>query len=474
MTTPRPAEPRHHSERRPGTRTHGPRIARISHALGKRPFIPWQHRAADLFGEFDPATGLLTRSLGVLTVQRQAGKTELVKAMIVDRCLFHGPAQRVWYTAQKGDYARDQWAAVVTELSAKGSPLAGLVAAIWSKGSEVLTFPNGSTFRPFPPTRDALHSKQTDLVLVDEAWRHDPVRGAEIMQAISPTQQNRVKLGFGRPQTILLSTMGTADSTWWHSWVDKGRAGDPTIGAYIEYGIGDAGDPDDLDAVVAAHPAIPYLTDREFLAGERGKMAGNEFARAYGNARTATDQRFIDLAAWRAASTADAPTGRLVLAFDAAPDRSRSAIVAVAGAVAEVIDSRPGVEWLPDRMHDLAAKWTPAAIIVDKGGPAAPLADRLERAGLSLELTAVGTADYAAACVQLTDALAARTVRYRQHPALDLAADAAVPRPVGDGMWAWGRRKSGGPICEIVALTLALWGDAHRPAPPLRPVVYAG
>lgn len=466
-------EPRHISARRPGTRSWGGRIGRISAALGRRPFLEWQHRTADLIAEFDPATKLLTRPTVVLTVQRQAGKTELVKALIVDRCLMHGAGQRVWYTAQSGQYARDKWAEVVNELSAKDSPLAGYVAARWAKGDEILTFPNGSTFRPFPPTRDALHSKQSDLVLIDEAWKHDPVRGSEIIQAVGPTQQNRIKLGFGRPQTILLSTMGTAASTWWHSWVDAGRAGDPKVDAFIEYGIGDKGDPDDIDAVVAAHPAIPDLTDREFLVGERRKMTRNEFARAYGNARTSTDDRFIDLDDWRAGSaTAELAGGRLVLAFDVAPGSRQASIVAASGGIAEVVDSRPGVDWLARRLLDLIDTRRPSAVVVDRAGPAGAVADDLDQAGA--ELVTVTPAQYAAGCVQLMDGLRARTVRYRAHPALDQAADAAVPRPIGDGMWAWGRRKSGGPICAVVALTLALWGDAHRPADPVRPVAYAG
>lgn len=460
------------SARRPGTRTDGPRIGRVSALLGRRPFLPWQQLTADLIGEVDPATGLRTRGLTVLTVQRQAGKTELVKACIVERCLFHGPGQRVWYTAQTGQYARDQWAAVVTELSAKGSPLAGFVAARWSKGDELLTFPNGSTFRPFPPTRDALHSKQSDLVLIDEAWKHDPIRGDELMQAVGPTQQNRVKLGFGRPQTILLSTMGTAESTWWHEWVDKGRRGDPAVDAMIEYGIGDDGDPEDLDAVIAAHPAVPELTDRAFLAGEQRKMKPNDFARAYGNARTATDERFLDAAQWRAAATRQDLDGRVTFAFDVAPDSSRAAIVAVAGGVGEVIESRPGVDWLFDRLVELAVKWRPPPIVVDRKGPAGGVADQLDEVR-GVELRAVTLAEHAAGCVQLVDGLRAGTLRYRKHPDLDLAAASAVPRPVGDGLWCWGRRKSGGPICELVAYTLALWGDAHKPAPKRRPMARA-
>jgi hypothetical protein len=133
------------------------------------------------------------------------------------------------------------------------------------------------------------------------------------------------------------------------------------------------------------------------------------------------------------------------------------------------VDTRPGVDWLPGRMVDLIGRWSPAATLFAAGSPADPLADRIRLAGAAVD--AVSTRDYATACVQLVDALTARSVRIRPHPDLDRAADAAVPRPVGDGMWSWGRRLSGAAICEVDALTLALWGDAHRPAPAVRPVV---
>jgi hypothetical protein len=466
MTAPGSGAPRVISPRRPGTASHGRRTAALAAAL-HRPFIPWQHQAADLIEECDPATGLRTRDLVVMTEQRQTGKTELIKFVVTARCLLDGPSRRVWYTAQTGLYARDKWSELATMLCARDSPLAGYVAARWSKGDECLTFPNGSTFRPFPPNRDALHSKQTDLVIVDEAWRHDPERGRELMQAISPTQATRPGA-----QTILTSTMGTAASTWWHSWVDLGRAGDPAVSAYLEHGIGDDADPDDIDAVIAAHPAVGYLTTAAFIRRERGKLTRNEFARAYGNARTASDERYIDPGLWASAATLDPPAAgvRVALAGDIAADRSRSAIVAAAGGVAEVVDARPGTAWLAPRMLELIAAHRPAAVAVLKTGAAGTLWDTLHTAGV--DLLPVTDTDYAAACVRLMDGLASGAVKYRRHLQLDAAADAAVPRPVGDGGWTWGRRASGAPICELVAATLAAWADAHRPTRP-RPKVLA-
>ncbi len=47
-------------------------------------------------------------------------------------------------------------------------------------------------------------------------------------------------------------------------------------------------------------------------------------------------------------------------------------------------------------------------------------------------------------------------VRHRPQPALDLAANVAKTRPMGDGAWAWDRRGSTEDISPLVACTVAL------------------
>src|SRR5699024_11308895 len=91
---------RHHTPRTPDRPTIGPRIGVVSRALG-RPLMPWQQRAADVAGEIDPETGRLAYPLVLATVPRQSGKTALVLATQLDRCV-SGRSQRVWYTAQTG------------------------------------------------------------------------------------------------------------------------------------------------------------------------------------------------------------------------------------------------------------------------------------------------------------------------------------------------------------------------------------
>lgn len=441
-------------------------VAAVAAMLGT-PLMPWQHVAARILEARHPTTGRLAHPFAVLTVPRQAGKSTLLLAVLVKRALLDGSGRRLWYTAQNGNAAAEKWAELARILCSPETPLAGRVAARWTNGSQALTFPNGSTLRPFAPTRDSLHGKQSHTVVIDEGFAFDAVRGIELLQAVGPTQAAQID-----PQTVVVSTQGDALSTWLHGLIDRGRAAAPGI-AYLEYGIGDDGDGSDLDAVAAAHPAVGHTITRAFLEHQALILDPLEFARAYGNARTSVGVRVIDPRSWAAAATTRLlPDGPITLAADVALDRSRAAIVACRLGVLEVIESRDGTEWVGPRMVEIAARHNPAAVAVQRVGPAGILADHLDRFGVPV--TAISAGDYATACAAFLADVEHGHLTYRMHPNLDAAAGAAARRPVGDGGWIWSRRHAAAPICELVAATLAAWLDQHRPAAAAHPLVYSG
>jgi hypothetical protein len=79
------------------------------------------------------------------------------------------------------------------------------------------------------------------------------------MQAIGPTRATRTGA-----QVVIVSTAGTADSTWLRTFADRGRAGDPRR-LLPGWSLPDDAEPMDLDAVAPAHPAIGRTIDRAFL-----------------------------------------------------------------------------------------------------------------------------------------------------------------------------------------------------------------
>ena len=174
------------------------------------------------------------------------------------------------------------------------------------------------------------------------------------MQAIVPTQNTRPNA-----QTILLSTMGDASSTWWHNIVDAARAGDSPRTAIIDWGLPEGDDPTDVEAVIAAHPAVGHTIRPQAIHDAAANMKPHEFARAYANIRTATRVAVFDaqdLAAVLVDGPTIAPDSPVAFGVAVAWDRSR-AVIAAAGydtngaPVAEIVDARPGSSWAVSYTH---------------------------------------------------------------------------------------------------------------------------
>ncbi|WP_280383351.1 terminase large subunit domain-containing protein [Nocardia wallacei] len=453
-------------------------MAKVAALLGT-PLLPWQRQVADVACEID-ARGLYRYGTVVVSVPRQSGKTTLVLANGVERCLMV-PNRRVWHTAQTGQDAREKFLEMAEPFAA--SQLGKLAAQLKrGAGNTRLVFRHGSTFRPHPPTMDALHGQQSDLNNVDEAWVFDEAQGANLVQAIIPTQATRPGA-----QTWVTSTMGTADSTWFHDLSDRGRAGEPGI-CYFEWSIPDDADPDDLEAVAAAHPAYGHLIDMEAIRRARAAMGTPAaFARAYGNRRTATSERVIPLDAWiRAQDDAPLPSSaRPVFGAAVAWDRTETAILAAVEVdglpVVEVVDVRPGTSWAVDACEAASTVADGAAVVVDGHGPSGPLADHLEQRGVPV--IRPRTADVTTAAADLYDRIThtdpatgvtAPRIRFRHDSALSAAVDCAARRLVGDGAWTWGRRTSTGSIAALEAATLAVWGTVRDPGPAPAPRIYFG
>lgn len=438
--------------------------------------MPWQEYGADLIGELD-SRGLPRWPLVIISVPRQAGKTTLTLAACIHR-LLTGPRRRVWYTAQTGQKARGKWLELVTNHIETGDfALRELFTTKKAAGSEQLIIPRlGSIFSPHPPTEDSLHGEQSDMNFIDEGWVFDDAQAAHLMQAIVPTQATRPGA-----QTVIVSTRGTAASTWFHGLVAKAKLPGSKI-AILDYGIEDGDDPQDLDVIAAAHPAYGYTVTMDSLIAAKDQLAPSEFARAYGNRETGSRDREIPLQAWEsAASLEKIPAGHPVT-FGAAVDfeRTETAIVAAALVegvpIIEVVDLRSGTSWAATRLVELIKEHGAPPPWVDNIGPAATLADELTLLGHPP--APFGVRDLTAACADIwdrittvdADGIAAPRVRIRPHEALDIAAEIVTKRRIGEA-WAWGRRSSAGSIAALDAGTLALYGELHRPPPAVAPTI---
>lgn len=466
MTTPRYLTPR------TSRYTHGPKIAQLSKLLG-RPLMPWQQLAADLIGEHD-GTGRLLHPLVVVTVPRQSGKTALMGAVMLHRMMMRTQA-RVWYTAQTGLKARDQLKELMelVELSAMSR---GFACRRGNDNTSIELPALKSRIVAHPPTADSLHSNQSDLNLIDEGWFFDEEQGTGLMGAIVPTQATRPNA-----QTIIVSTSGTARSTWFHGYVNRGRAGELPL---IDYGVALAvTDPLDFNAIADAHPAIGLTQEFDILpAAYKAINNPGEFMRAYGNRQTVTSEPLIPLELIeKAITTDDLPGSKVTFAAATAFDRTDSVIVACALDAAgipwvEVTDVFDGTTAAGPRCADLTARHG-GSVTIDGTGPGVTIADDAERGGGRVER--VNAADLSAAVTDLLDRLkrplldpdGKPAIRMRAHAAFTAALDAAVVRNSGDRL-TLARRGSAGSVAALEAAALAVRA-ALGSKPPVPPMIWS-
>lgn len=444
------------------------------------PLLPWQALVADVAGERvpDPARCVSCRDgsaychtcpyrypVVVVTVPRQSGKTTLMRAVAVERCMAL-PDLPAFYTAQTGKDARDRWNDLVKQVNR--SPLKGRVQIRRAAGQERLVFPNGSEFRCFAPTPSSLHGYTPPLVMLDEAFAHDDATGNDLMGAIGPAQ-----ITLSHRQLWIVSTAGTADSGFLNKWIEAGRNRAPGV-ALFDWGAGpEVENIYDPEAWWEFHPALGILCTEEAIQGQAAHLSRSEFERAYGNRPTVTESHEIPAEVWRALGPSDtrvqvppAAGEPLVLSYDVAHDRSASAIVATwSGAEgrrnSRVVDYAPGMGWVADRITDYRARWNVRAVVADDGGPAREVTDVLRRLHVPVEVT--NAREFATAWGFLMQHLAAVDLLHDGSPVLASAASSVVTRPMGDGQ-APSRRNSAADVSALVALMVGAYFHGRTPA----------
>lgn len=467
-SSPGSARPRFQTDIPPGTPDLAPEVAKIAGAL-KQPLMPWQYDAARIgtaLGAPDPDTGIRPALFPyvVLHVPRRAGKSIVQLGAAVHRML-SVPGTRAWYTAQtRADAAltfRDSWSPLV-----RRSFLHPQVLRLrQSNGSEsIRAVPTESVFSLFAPTSTALHGQDADTVTVDEAWTLSVDAGGELEAGIQPAQLTRP-----RRQLWIVSAGGQDGvSTWLARWMDLARDGTPGV-AMIDYGAEPGDDLDDPAVIARVHPAVGHTITADAVLGLRRTMDPDEYARAVCGLWTPAATRtaaVLDRDGWIGCVSPLAPVGpSLAFGADVSADGSSASIVAAAlvdgRTVVELVDYGPGWEWIPGRWRELRAAHR-APLYVDPLGPAAALAEALDRARLPAEL--VTTARYAAACETFVSDVRTGVAAHRDQPALTAAALTTGARALGE-RWVWDR-KGGADSSPLTAATLAAAGARRTRARP--------
>ncbi|MFB6943391.1 hypothetical protein ACFWGL_12435 [Streptomyces sp. NPDC060286] len=470
------APPRYATPRDPAFQTFGGKVAKLAVSMGA-PLMPWQRQVADVALEVDDR-GVYRYGVVVLTVQRRAGKTTLLRPVFAHRGLTVKRAG-LWLTAQQRQDAADTWSDTADAI--EDSPLRRIVRRRSANGQESLRFtPTGAKLRVFNAlSRVALHGKNSDIVFIDEAFAFTEEQGDVILQAAVPTMATRPGA-----QLWIVSTAGTAASTWLRAFVKKGRAqeGGPRF-AYFEWSIPeDTQDLTDLEVYAAHHPAIGHTIGMDALRDARATMKAHEFARAYGNFWVSSDEWAIAPVVWDGARTRAPFLPGLPITFGAevAADRSEGVICA-AGTLAdgraavEVVDRRGGIGWMAPRLTELSDRHRPAAVVIDPGSPAGPvhraITEQRKRRGRWVPLAEFGTPELLDSNTEFLDGLTRGTLAHRSHRDLDAAVRAMGTRTVREQV-VFSRlvAEDGSNPAAVLAAMLAAYGLAH-PVPNEKPAL---
>jgi hypothetical protein len=416
--------------------------------------MPWQSLVADVAGELLPDGSPAFREV-VFTVPRQQGKTSLILATEVERCTLRDRPHKVAYTAQTGADARKKLLDDQVPIL-EGSPLWAAVRRVHrAQGNEGVIFRNGSRIDVLASGVSAGHGKVIDLGLVDEAFDDVDDRRE---QAMSPAMMTKTDA-----QLIIASTMGTDASVYLNRKVDAGRAaaleGRTTGTAYFEWAIPEGVDITDPRSWWLGMPALGITVSEAVVAHEQRKMSPGEFARAFGNQRMRSSERVIPEATWRLVQSSTAkPAGALWFGVEVSPDRDWTAVVAAGTGdrpTAEIVDYRPGVGWVADRVAGLVREHG-GQVVLETRSPAGALVPDLTSHGV--KVTELSAGDVTRACGWLYDQVADGRVWIRTDPRLDTAVGAAARQPVGDA-WRFGR-KAGGDVTPLGAMVMALYAAA--------------
>ncbi len=433
------------------------------------PLLPQGEEISAVLNAAGPDGSLLYDQVVVL-VPRRAAKTTSIWSEIIGRCASR-PKYRVYVTAQDGQRAREILRDDIMEnLRDQRFEQRGLGTFMIGNGSESIHFANKSLIRALPPKPSIFRSKAANLIYLDEAGEYDADLGRALVAAALPLMDTRPD-----SQIVISGTPSLArEGLLW----DKLQAGiDPSpknrhIGV-LAYMIRDDERsvielPDgtlapDTKVLRRVHPGIGTLTTLPKIAGRFDDLALSDYEQEYlCRFPLTTNQTAIDPADWAACSAGpDLPTrpARPGIGFDVEPDDSAGAIVAAWRDAAgrphlEVLEFRPGSDWLPGRVRAAVTKHR-AAPAFDQIGANLDPADALTR--LRVRTTPLALRWMQAATSRLRREITTRQLRHYQQADLDDAAEGAVWRTVGEGGQLFGRKASAAPVCTLVAAACALW-----------------
>ena len=408
---------------------------------------PWQQLVLDLSLGYRPDGRWSAFEVGLL-VPRQNGKGSILEARELAGLFLFGETL-ILHSAHEFKTAAEAFRRLLSLVEGSDDLRRKVKRVRSSHGEEGIELLTGQRVRFVARTTGSGRGFTGDCVILDEAYALTDT----MVTALLPTLSAR-----RNPQVWYTSSAGMITSTVLANVRRRGMDGsDPRL-CYLEWSADPDLDPDSPEALAQANPGLGIRLSEEFSLVERGSMSTEGYARERLGLFSDSVERVIPLEIWQRVCGDVAPAPK-VFAVDINPERSWASIAAADDQLTELVDHRPGVGWVHDRIVELSAKYR-APFAIDAAGPAGTLIDGLEKA--HVQVHTYQARQYVYACQVFYDRCMEGTVRIRTNSDLDEACAGATQRTAGDG-WAWARRNEQTVISPLVALTLAV-DAASKPA----------
>ena len=444
--------------------------------------------ALEIIGDFD--TGWYFRFRTVLVLMaRQQGKT-MMSEILALFFLYALGVQLIIGTSTNLDAAEEVWDGVV-DIAETNEELAEEIEDIKrSSGRKTITLSGRRRYRIAAANRKGARGKSGDLILLDELREHQDFSA---WSAVTKTTM-------ARPNAIVwcMSNAGDGSSVVLRNLRMKAhkKLGDPdginrdAGNTMIQYEELEDFDDDTLglfewsahpDAIITdrdewalANPSLGYgfVTERS-LASACATDPPDEFkTECLCQWVTSTVTPPFPVDSWDAGKDENSTIAKdspLWWGVDVSSDRAHASI-AVCGIRPdgawhiELVEYRSGTGWLVKWFQNAAPNYSGMKVALQSKG--APIGSMMDVIGAidGIEIIECKGKDVAGWCGRMYDAVASSTetdidavpVYHITQPALDLAANIAATRPLGDGAWAWDRNKSMEDISPLVAVTMAL------------------
>lgn len=458
----------------PYRRTWGPEATELAASAGLT-LDPWQRNALDVMLALRDDGKWCCFECGVI-VPRQNGKGAILEARSLAGLYLFGERLIMW-SAHEYKTAMEGFRRVRALIDNTDDLRRQVKRISNTNGEEAIELLSGQRLRFIARSKGSGRGFSGDCNLLDEAYAYTEDQKSALMPTVSARPN---------PQIVYTSSPPLDEETGepLYSLKDRGEAGDDPGLGWLDWGVSldldEAADRARLSDVrlwADANPALGIRITEETIEREYRSMSPEGFARERLGVWPKRRGRgiLIDPRAWARLADAESTVGDDVcFAVDVTPLRDHSAIVAYGRRAdglghGEVIDHRPGTEWVIERLRVLRDRWRPVGIVLDPRGPALSLLLDLERAGFRRaeeiprrgDVVLLSTSEAAAACGQLVDAVAQGDIRHRDQAPLNIAVAGAKTRPLGDA-WGWARRAASVDISPLCALTIARWAYESR------------